>query len=189
MKVYFGTSPRIKERDPKIIDRIYKIIETCGYRHTSKWVKEMTSEGFYGMSEKDLTFHHKQTETAIKAADICVFEASTRSLSVGYLANFAIENGKVVVILSQNKESLLLFRSVTSEQVLSVVYDEKNLDDKLKEALDEASSRTDVRFNFFITPKLLSYLDWVAQKRRVPRSVFLRELIEREMKKDKEFEG
>jgi len=32
-------------------------------------------------------------------------------------------------------------------------------------------------------------LDWVAQKRMQPRSVFLRNLIDREMKKDKEFKA
>jgi len=53
--------------------------------------------------------------------------------------------------------------------------------------LEEAKRRMDVRFNFFVSPKILAYLDWVAQKRMVPRSVFLRNLIEKEMKKDKGF--
>jgi hypothetical protein len=46
-----------------------------------------------------------------------------------------------------------------------------------------------VRFNFFVSPKILTYLDWVGQKRMIPKSVFLRNLIEREMKKDRDFKG
>ncbi len=187
MKVYFGTSPRIKDKDPELILVIYRLIEKFGYGHTSKWVKEVSSEKFYAMSDKELTDHHRQTEKAIKSADICVFEASTRSLSVGYLTNFALENGKVVIVLSQNKDSLLLFRSTAEKSLISVVYDKDNLDKKLKEALNQASGQADVRFNFFIQSSLLSYLDWVSNTRRIPRSVFLRDLIEKEMKKDKEY--
>ena len=68
-----------------------------------------------------------------------------------------------------------------------VEYDEKNIDNKLEEALKEVKRDIDVRFNFFVSAKILSYLDWVAQERMTPRSVFLRDLIEKEMKKDKKF--
>ncbi|PIU73395.1 hypothetical protein COS78_02610, partial [Candidatus Shapirobacteria bacterium CG06_land_8_20_14_3_00_40_12] len=77
--------------------------------------------------------------------------------------------------------------SVKSDNLLTLVYTVVTLESGLRKVLDEASKKSDVRFNFFVNPKILAYLDWVAQKRMVPRSVFLRNLIEREMKKDKEF--
>jgi len=55
--------------------------------------------------------------------------------------------------------------------------------------MELANKNIDVRFNFFVSPKIISYLDWVSKNRMVPRSVFLRELIEKEMKKDKDFRG
>lgn len=187
VKVYFGTSPRVKDRDPGLIERVYQLIDKFGYKHTSSWVRDISAEKFYALSEDEMGEHHKNTIAAIKAADICVFEVSGHSLSVGYLVNYALENGKVVVVLSQNQESLKLLNSVKSDNLLTLVYTVANLESGLKKVLDEASKKSDVRFNFFVNPKILAYLDWVAQKRMVPRSVFLRNLIEREMKKDKEF--
>jgi hypothetical protein len=59
----------------------------------------------------------------------------------------------------------------------------------LWDSLKEAKCLIDMRFNFFVSPKILNYLDWVGHKRMIPKSVFLRNLIEREMKKDREFKG
>ena len=68
-----------------------------------------------------------------------------------------------------------------------VEYTEENIEETIREALNKIKDYSDVRFNFFVSPKILNYLDWIAQKRMIPRSVFLRNLIEREIKKDKEF--
>jgi hypothetical protein len=68
-------------------------------------------------------------------------------------------------------------------------YNDKNVDKMLDLAVEEVKKGIDIRFNFFISPKILEYLDWIAQKKMTPRSVFLRDLIEKEMKKDKEFKA
>ena len=46
---------------------------------------------------------------------------------------------------------------------------------------------SDMRFNF-CQPKILNALTWVSEK-RIPKAVFLRHLIEREIKKEREFKG
>ncbi|MFA4826700.1 MAG: hypothetical protein WC596_00360 [Candidatus Shapirobacteria bacterium] len=187
MKVYFGTSPRIKERFPEVVDKIFDQLQKLGCRLTSKWVKEVNTVDFYNLSLKELDEHQNKTMKAIREADICVFEVSIHSLSVGYLTNYALENGKVVIVLSQSQEPWNLFKSIKSDKLLTVEYKESNLKEKLEDVLKKAQEKSDVRFNFFVSPKILNYLDWVAQKRMVPRSVFLRDLIEKEMRKDKEF--
>jgi hypothetical protein len=53
--------------------------------------------------------------------------------------------------------------------------------------LDFASDQQDTRFNFFISPKHQNYLDWIAKYKKVPRSVYLRELIETDMANNSEF--
>jgi len=53
--------------------------------------------------------------------------------------------------------------------------------------LHYANKQQDSRFNFFINPKLLAYLDWIARSKRLPRAVFLRKLIEDRMKQDVEY--
>jgi len=187
MKVYFGTSPRIKEADPKLVEGIYDVLVKLGCKHTSTWVKGVTSKGFYELSDVDLDEHHRKTVLAIKSAEICIFEVSNHSLSVGYLINLALENGKTVILLTNNDKLPIIFRTIKSDKLIRVVYDKNNIKEKLADALEKAKNVSDVRFNFFVSPKILNYLDWVAQKRMIPRSVFLRNLIEREMKKEKDF--
>lgn len=188
MKVYFGTSPRTKEKYPEVIE-IYGLISKLGYKQTSDWVKTVKADEFYKSTVKQMNDHHKKMIRSIKAADVCVFEVSSHSLSVGYLVNFALESGKTVVVMSQSQESLILFKTIKSDKLITVVYTKSDLKDKLEKALMEAASNSDVRFNFFVSPKILAYLDWIAKKRKIPRSVFLRGLIEKQMKKDKEFRG
>lgn len=72
-------------------------------------------------------------------------------------------------------------------QIIRYDEDMNNLDGILAKAVEDAMKHADVRFNFFVSPKILAYLDWVAQKRMIPRSVYLRNLIEKEMKKNKDF--
>ena len=183
MKVYFGTSPRIKEKFPKEVAGIYRQIKKLGYTHTSEWVDKLDPKSY------DLEESNKDSVTSIKKADICVFEASLPSLSVGYLVNFSLYQNKQVVVLTQNKNPSYLFSTIKSNGFYLRTYSQENLDEVLAEVMKKAAGGTDVRFNFFVSPKILGYLDWVAQKRMIPRSVFLRDLIEREMKKDKEFKG
>jgi len=187
VKVYFGSSPRTKEKYPESIRSIFEKIKKMGYVHTSDWVYKISPEEFYALSDKEMEKHHKEMMASIKRADICVFEVSVHSLSVGYLVNFSLETGKTVVVVSKNNSSLFLFKNINSDRLITVTYSDSNLDEKIGEALESASKGVDVRFNFFVSSKILAYLDWIAKTKRVPRSVFLRNLIEREMKKDKGF--
>ncbi len=189
MKVYFGTSPRIKKRYPKTISKIYRLIEESGHTHTSDFVIGVEPDEFYSRSEKEYQEHHWKTLRDIKEADICVFEASLHSLSVGYLMNLSLDLGKPVIVLVREQLRPPVLQSLKSDNLLFVDYNEKTLEKKLKLVLRKAANRLDVRFNFFVTPKILAYLDWLSRKKRIPRAVYLRNLIERDMKYDKDYQG
>jgi hypothetical protein len=99
----------------------------------------------------------------------------------------ALEKNKPVIGLHLIGREPILFKGMKNTKIKWIQYTSENLRQLLLDAIEEAKRNIDVRFNFFVSPKILAYLDWVAQKRMIPRSVFLRNLIEREMKKDKEF--
>ena len=185
MKVYFGTSPRNKEKYPELILRIFDLISKFGLEHTSDWVKTVTTERFYKMTEEETEDHFKNTERAIKKADICIFEASTTSMSIGFLASQVLNLGKPVVVLSQNQDSLFIFRSIKSKQIITLVYNHQNLEIKLKEAINWATSLTNLRLNLFIPRNLMAYLDWVTKDVGMNKSEYIRTLIEKEVKKKK----
>lgn len=187
MKVYFGSSPRIKEQYAKEIKRIYELVEKFGFKHTSDFIAEVEPKKYYELGVDELNALHQKTLNSIKKAEICVFEASLQDLSVGFLINYSLDLGKTVIVLSQNREEPSLLHHVKEEKLIFVAYTPKDLEKKLKEALEQAKGQSDIRFNFFVTPQILSYLNWLSGRKRVPRAVYLRTLIEREMKKDAEF--
>ncbi len=187
MKVYFGSSPRIKEKYPQAIKEIYGLIKKLGFRHTSDFIAEVEPKKYYKLGPEELNALHQKTLASIKKAEICVFEASLQDLSVGFLINFSLDLGKTVVVLSQGQEEPSLLHHVKEDKLIFVTYTPGNLAEKLKGALEQAKGQSDIRFNFFVTPQILSYLNWLSGHKRVPRAVYLRTLIEREMKKDPEY--
>ena len=83
----------------------------------------------------------------------------------------------------------IFVRGIVNSKLILAEYDQQNLEKVIREAIDRVKGLVDVRFNFFVSPRILNYLTWVSEKRRIPKAVFLRHLIEREMKKEREFKG
>jgi hypothetical protein len=187
VRIYFGSAPRVKEKYAAEIKRIYQLLEKFGFKHTSDFIVEVDPKKYYELGAEELNRLHQKTLKSIKKAEICVFEASLQDLSVGFLINFSLDLGKTVIVLSQSKEEPSLLHHVKKEKLIFVAYTPKDLEEKLKGALERAKEQSDIRFNFFVTPQILSYLSWLSGRKRIPRAVFLRTLIEREMKKDTEY--
>ena len=74
-----------------------------------------------------------------------------------------------------------------SDKLQVASYNDNNLDEVLTLSIDYASEQVDTRFNFFVSPLIVNYLDWVSKKKRIPRAVYLRRLIEQEMKANPEY--
>jgi predicted DNA-binding protein len=54
---------------------------------------------------------------------------------------------------------------------------ENTLDQVIRDAVEKAQSLADKRFNFFISPSLLSYLNKASKEEGVTKSTFIRNLI------------
>ncbi len=189
MKIYFSGSRLFSDKFEDVYSVVREIINQEGYT-----LVDRTEGGVPGDVYKiDSSERKKRYVSFIKALDACdisVFEASYPStLHIGHEITLAIEKGRPVVVLYSDgdEKEPVLFRGINSDKLIWVKYNSKNLKTVLTNALEEAKKMQDVRFNFFVSPKILEYLDFVAKKRMIPRSVFLRDLIEKEMKKDKEF--
>ena len=80
-----------------------------------------------------------------------------------------------------------MLRDEGGDLLLLAPYNDGNLETVLADALDYASSHQDVRFNFFISPAIGNYLDWISKEKKIPRSVYLRNLIEKDMEENEEY--
>jgi len=189
MKLYFTVSSRLVDDDPKLYSKMCSLLASEGKMVSNK-VMEWIKKGVKDISGAPLHIkkeNYIQSIDSVKKADIVVMEVSGHSMSMGYLISKALEMNKPVIALHDKKHTPIFIKGIDDQKLIISEYSPEDIEEVIKEALKKANSLIDIRFNFFINPKILNYLDWVAQKRMQPRSVFLRNLIEREMKKDKEF--
>jgi len=191
MKIYFIASSRLVEANPKLYTKMYSYLSAEGKMVSDKVMKWVKS-GIKDISIAPLKvkkINYLESLEAVKKADIIVMEVSGHSMSMGYLISKALEMNKPVIALHKKEHTPNFIKGIIDQKLIISEYVDENIDEVMEKCLKKANGLIDVRFNFFVNAKILNYLDWVAQKRMLPRSVFLRNLIEHEMKKDKEFKA
>lgn len=181
MKIFFTASQRGKKQFGSTYKKICNFITKSGYVLIQDDILSEEPEDLYKALESG--DHKKQTEfynkkiTAIQKADLCIFEASTHSLSIGFVIHKALEFNKPTIVLHIEDHKPLFFSGVDNEKLMLQEYDEKNLDSQLASAVQDALHLREKRFNFFISPGLLSYLEHTSKKEGITKSTFIRNLI------------
>ena len=189
MRVCFVASIKNKEVNLKYYQEIIRVLKETGDKVFCEHVMGNSQANLDSLSEDKKVQFHKNVMDQVKKADLVVAEITSQSLSVGFLISMSLDLSKPTVLLYRGSSKPNIISTLEqSDKLLVGSYSELgDIEKVLSDYLDKARGKSDVRFNFFVSPKILNYLDWIAQKRMIPRSVFLRNLIEREMKKDKEF--
>lgn len=142
-------------------------------------------------AQDDERYYQKLTD-GMRRCDGVFIEATHPSLSVGYfLAQAASLNKPVVVFYSGPEEPhLLKTLEVTNDKLAVVRYtDLIELKREVPLMLDFVTEVQDLRFNFFISPSLANYLEKVSRQKRMPRSVYLRRLIDQDMAQNDNYQG
>src|SRR3989338_2120112 len=187
MKVYFTAPPRtLRDFGPQI-KKIYKLIGGFGYELVSDFIVEVNPDKYYRNSQTEMVKYYQETIAAIKKTDIVVVEETVPSMAMGYVIDKAKDLSKAVVILHLKARQPLFFSAIADDRIQMVEYTLPTLEKVLKPALEYAADKIDTRFNFFISPKIGNYLSWIAKKRKLPRAVYLRRLIEADMEKNSEY--
>lgn len=187
MKVYFSSSVRTKKFYDENIKKIHQLIGELGYKLTSDFIIKVKPKEFYKRSPQEAVSFYKKMVKEIKEANICVFEISLDSSGIGYSINMALDSGKPVIALHAPERKPYLLQMINHPKVQVLEYASGDLKEVLKDALEFAKEQMDIRFTFFITPKIAQYLDFIKKKRKVARATFLRSLIEKAIKGDREF--
>ena len=189
MKIYFVCSPAGISDYGEFYNKIYTMVEKSGHSHVGDFNTEISSVVVNRVDEDlDVKKLHDRTMEDLKKADICIFETSSKSLATGHLIGLALDMGKPVIALYTDSKKPLFLSGIDNDKLQVVEYNEENLEESLKSALDYAQEQSDVRFNFFISPAIGHYLDWVAKNKKIPRSVYLRNLIEKDMANNEDYQ-
>ncbi len=191
MQVYFVASSRLVAKDSDFYIRIYKAISS-EHKMVSDKVLKWIKSGIKDLSQESIETkkeNYLHVIKCIKKADIVVMEISGHSVSMGFILSKAMEENKPVIAIYTSEMDPVFVKGIVNPKLILAEYKKENIEQVISDSINKAKCLVDMRFNFFVSPKILNYLDWVAHKRMIPKSVFLRHLIEREMKKDKEFKG
>lgn len=185
MKVVFIASHTQKQDLGKFYSRTLKFLTDKGLDVSSgSLFDEKMEEEAAANREK----WYKQSIKEVQRADLVVVEISyPSSANVGHELTYALEIGKPVIAIYHKDREPIFLRGREDEKLLLFEYGENDLENVLEAGLEYATEVQDVRFNFFISPAIGRYLDWVSKNKRVPRAVYLRKLIEEEMKNNSEF--
>ena len=191
MQIYFVASSRLVAKDVSLYSRMYKKI--CNeHKMVSDKVLKWIKTGIKDLSKESIETkkeNYLDIIKCIKKADIVVMEISGHSVSMGFILSKAMEENKPVIAMYTSDMDPVFVKGIVNSKLIMAEYDKNNLEQVISDSINKAKCLVDMRFNFFVSPKILNYLDWVGQKRMIPKSVFLRNLIEREMRKDREFKG
>ncbi len=190
MKCIFIGSIRAKTEYKEAYTEIVQALQSLDCIVSADHVLGTSQEALNKMSKQDNMAFHKNIMKKLKASDLVMAECSHQSLSVGYLLSFAVEQGKpTVVFYKADAPEPNIFPTLTTSEKLFIVRYEKLEDLKklVADYLEYAKEQLDTRFNFFVSPAIERYLTWVAKQKKLPRSVFLRKLIEDSIARDKAY--
>lgn len=188
LKVYFTAAIAQKDAFGTHYETIVQVLQNKGHQVQFEHITQGSLEKIFAEDHEATSRHYRKMLKWITEADLVVAEASFPStINVGHEITLALEKGKPVVIFYKKGHDSVLLHGLNSERLFMLEYTEANLADSVKEAIEFAKDRADTRFNFFISPSLSHYLDWVCQTKKIPRSVYLRQLIEEDRDKNEAY--
>lgn len=188
MTIHFVSSRQNFETEYEYLSKIAKIIKDSGHTFAREWLEEEYKFVKSGRerSEEDWRKINQDNIAALSRADIVIVEASARSFSMGYQVATAIQQKKPTLILTRNDSLVGTFGSgIVSDLVRIVNVTHEDLVTTINSFIKDNTIETkDMRFNFFINRQIYNYLRWASFKTGKTKAEVLRELVEREIRKD-----
>lgn len=181
MKIFFDASLSGKAEYDQNYRAIIREIEKLGHVLIKSTLFERAPEDVASESSKQAEEWYKKLKKWLNDCDVAVFEVSYSSTGIGHEVSVALNSGKPVIALHVSGKHPFVLETIPSDKIQVIDYSLDQLANKLGVALEYAAGLVDTRFNFFISPKISNYLDWIAKKKRTPRAVYLRRLIEKAM--------
>jgi len=183
LKLYFTGSIAAPQSNQKNYLNIVQLVKDNGHTIIADHILSVSEKEVSLKTREERLKFHTQIEQWIHSSDALIAETSFPSISVGYEISLALRVGKPVLVLYKDGEPPSLLAHHRDEKLLCEKYTTQTLPHILQDFIGYIDSKTDLRFTFFITPKIASFLDTIAKKEKLPKSVYLRKLIEEDMAK------
>lgn len=185
MRAYFTASVVGKKQYLEKYLSIIHFLEKSGVDVSAEHILGATEDKIRLETRNERLALQKKLETLVNDTDFLVAETSFPSISVGYEIALALHRGKPVLVLYSQGDAPSLIVNNEEEKLVVEKYDDKNISSIIADFINFVRGGADTRFTFFITSEIGSYLEKMAKKTKVPKSVYLRNLIASDMKKNK----
>lgn len=182
MKVHFTGSERNLREDMRYYRKIRQSIIDTGSTLSLDWIEDAykNTKSKNTEDKRDWGLLHKNTLEALKAADVCIYEATERSFSIGFQTALALRMKKPVLVLSRNDSMRDSFGSgIVSDLLLYESYRTiDDIDNIVKKFIDSNNLQlNDLRFNFVIDREIHNYLRSAAFNMNTTKAEVIRELL------------
>lgn len=181
MNIYFTASIVGKK---KYLDNYLKIIDVIKSKKFTIISDHIidTSETQIHLETKDKRLEfYKQLEKWIGSCDFVIAETSFPSISVGYEISLALKLGKPVLILFCEGRAPSLLAHHKDDKLVCEKYTLQTLQGIIDDFISYIQGTEETRFTFFITPEIALHLEEISKKEKLPKSVYLRKLIEKDI--------
>ena len=181
MVAYFTASIIGKKYHLAKYKKIIELLESKGVEVICEHIINTSETQIRLETRKDRLQFHQYLEDWITTAQFVVAETSFPSISVGYEISLAIARGKPTLVLYSEGDPPSLLAHHESEKVVCERYTETTLPAVINDFFLYAHGGSDTRFTFFISSKQAAYLEKRAKTQHIPKSVYLRHLIDTDM--------
>lgn len=182
MVAYFTASVVGKKYHLGDYHKIISVLEKHGLTVISDHILNVEEKDIQLQSKDRRLQFHQKLEKWISGCDIMVVESTFPSISVGYEISMALHRNKPVLVLYSEGDPPSLFQYHENERLICEKYTAETLEPIIEDFISYSRGGNDHRFTFFITAEIASYLEKVAKKLKMPKSVYLRRLIETDMR-------
>jgi len=192
MNIYFNASLAGKEKYLKEFREIISIIEDLGHMVYSDHVMKRDAENINRQIRKYHELDFRRARNEIQKSDAMVVEATYPSIGVGHTMTIALEMHKSVFVLYQNEPHGLLVGDPNRLLFLKKYKPEDNQELKniIKGFLERVNKRVlKKRFNLMIDEMEEEYLEWKSKKRKISKADCIRQLIDDNLRKDKDYDN
>ena len=195
MRIYFTADNQAEDKLQKRFVMIIDSLAKAGVLVMSNLV----GSGLKGFSGADLDRMEQAGEGMLERMDALIIEGSSYLAESGYLIAIALAHKKPVLYLSDktrpiNKNLIHLKKNKDAAKLLSLeYYTEGNLAKVLNNFLGQVERGEgwevpNIKFTLRITSRIERYLHWRTHNTKISKADFLREMIEKMIDEDEEYQ-
>lgn len=183
MRAYFTASIVGKKYHQANYEKIVELLKSKNVDVASDHILHVTEKDIQLQTKEKRFKFHQNLEESINSCDFLVAETSFPSISVGYEISMALDRGKPVIVLYSEGDPPSIFAYHENEKIVCEKYTPQSLHQIILDFLSYVRGEGDSRYTFYLSSKQAAYLDKQGKKNRVPKSVYLRLLIDADMVK------